>query len=75
MPDVNHGGQRFVELRDFQRQIGAAGQQPGVRVGLIQVGKIGHGQRDQAVFFTVVEFAGLPRRDRTPRRLMVCAWR
>ncbi len=61
--DVNHHRQRAVELRDFQRQVGAAGQQAGLRVGVVEVGQVGDGQRHQAAFVAAVEFAGLRRRD------------
>ena len=61
--DVDHHRQGAVELGDFQRQVSAAGQQPGLWVGVIEVGQVGNGQWHQAALVTTVEFAGLGRRD------------
>ena len=43
--DVNHHRQFAVELGDFQGEVGAAGQQTGVRVGAVDLGQVTHGQR------------------------------
>ena len=55
--DVDHHRQGAVELRDFQRQVGATGEQAGLWVSVVEIGQIGHGQRHQTAFVAAVEFA------------------
>ncbi|MNO83021.1 hypothetical protein D3C76_743110 [compost metagenome] len=46
-----------MELRDFQREVGATGQQPGFGVRAVEVGQVRHGQGHQATFVATVELA------------------
>ncbi len=52
-----------MKLGDLQRQVGAAGQQASLGVGIVEVGQVGHGQRHQATFVATVELARLGRRN------------
>ena len=61
--DVDHYRQGAVQLRHFQGQVGAAGQQARLRVGVVEVGQVGNGQGHQATFVAAVELAGFGGRD------------
>ncbi|MCY1293266.1 hypothetical protein D9M70_425220 [compost metagenome] len=63
MADVDHHRQFAVELGDFQRQVGAAGEQAGLRVGGVEIGEVGDGQRQQAALVAAVQLGGLARGD------------
>ncbi|MNF81265.1 hypothetical protein D3C84_635290 [compost metagenome] len=63
MADIDHHRQFAVELGDLQGQVGAAGQQAGLRVGHIEVGQVGDGQRHQAALVAAVQLGGLARGD------------
>ncbi|MCY1354352.1 hypothetical protein D9M69_407270 [compost metagenome] len=61
--DIDHHRQFAMELSDFQGQVGAAGQQAGLRVGHVEVGQVGDGQRNQAALVAAVQLGGLTRGD------------
>jgi hypothetical protein len=63
VPDVDHHRQFAMELGDFQRQVGAASQQTGVRVGAVDLGQVAHGQWRQAALVAAVELGGFARLD------------
>jgi len=63
LADVDQQRQRAMELGDFQRQIGAAGDQPGVRVGGVDFGQLGDGQWRQATLVAIAEFGHFTRGD------------
>ncbi len=58
LADVDHHRQFAVELGDFQGQVGATGQQAGVRVGAVDFGQVGHRQRRQAALVATVQLGG-----------------
>ncbi len=61
--DMDHHRQGLVHLRDFQRQVGAAGQQARLGVRAVELGQVGDGQWHQATFVAAVELTGLLRGD------------
>ncbi len=60
---MDHHRQLAMELGDLQGQVGAAGEQPRLRIGGIQLGQLSDRQRRQAALLAVAEFGRFTRRD------------